>query len=151
LKQGVTTDAARADLARVLQSATWQQGSITPRVESLRDTIVQRPARLLWILLGSSLLVLLAACTNVAGLFLARAQRAQTELAVRGALGAGLPGLLALTVSESLLLSGLGGALGVWFAMVSMKVVLSAGAAFVVAAPRERRRGCIGPGVRVGA
>jgi putative ABC transport system permease protein len=129
LKRGVTAEAAQADLARVLGAATWQQSPITPGIESLRDSIIQRPARLLWLLLGSSLLVLLAACTNVAGLFLIRAQRAQTELAVRGALGAGLSGLVALTVSEALLLSALGGGIGVWLANVSMKVLMNAGAA----------------------
>ena len=134
LKQGVTTAAAGADLARVLQAATWQQAPITPRVELLRDSIVQRPARMLWLLLGSSLLVLLAACTNVASLFLVRAQQAQTELAVRGALGAGLRDLLTLTVTESALLSGLGGGIGVWLATVSTKVVVSAGA--VLSLPR---------------
>ena len=140
LKRGVSSAAARADLARVLShpgesfrgdaaAARWQETHIAPHVQSLRDSIAGPPARLLWLVFGSVLLVLLVACTNVAGLLLVRAERAQTELAVRAALGSGFLGVLALTLSESLLLSGLGGGAGVLLAVASLRGVRSAGAA----------------------
>ena len=140
LKRGVSSEAARADLARVLtnpgesfqgdaSAATWQETHIAPHVQSLRDSIVGPPSQLLWFVFGSVLLVLLVACTNVAGLLLVRAERAQMELAVRAALGSGFMGILALTLSESALLSALGGGAGVLLAVASMRVVRSAGTA----------------------
>ncbi|HSF43348.1 MAG TPA: ABC transporter permease, partial [Thermoanaerobaculia bacterium] len=145
LKRGVSSEAARADLARVLthvgdyvqgdaSPATWQETHIAPHVQSLRDSIVGPPSQLLWFVFGSVLLVLLVACTNVAGLLLVRAERAQTELAVRAALGSGFLGILALTLSESVLLSVLGGGTGVLLAVASMRVVRSAGT--VLSLPR---------------
>ena len=58
------------------------------------------------------LVMLLVACTNVAGLFLVRAESVQLELAVRGALGSGLSGMIAPLLSESVLLSAVGCVLG---------------------------------------
>jgi putative ABC transport system permease protein len=139
LERGVTSEAARADLSRALThlgdyvqgdaSATWREAHIAPHVQPLRDSIVGPVSRLLWFVFGSVLVVLLVACTNVAGLLLARAERAQMELVVRAALGSGLVGLLALTLSESLLLSVLGGGAGVLLAATAMRVVLSTGTA----------------------
>jgi putative ABC transport system permease protein len=144
LKRGVSSEAARADLARVLtnlgayfqgdlqgdaSAGPGQETHIAPHVQSLRDSIVGPPSQLLWFVFGSVLLVLLVACTNVAGLLLVRAERAQMELAVRGALGSGFMGMLALTLSESVLLSVLGGGTGVLLAVASMRVVRSAGTA----------------------
>ncbi|MFL6203289.1 MAG: ABC transporter permease, partial [Thermoanaerobaculia bacterium] len=140
LQRGVSSAAARADLARVLthpgesfqgdaSAATWQGTHIAPHVQSLRDSIVGPPSQLLWFVFGSVLLVLLVACTNVAGLLLVRAERAQLELAVRAALGSGFMEILALTLSESVLLSGLGGGAGVLLAAASMRMVRSAGTA----------------------
>ena len=140
LKRGVSSEAARADLARVLTNlgesfqgdaaaATWQETHIAPHVQSLRDSIVGPLSQLLWFVFGSVLLVLLVACTNVAGLLLVRAERAQMELAVRAALGSGFMGILALTLSESVLLSVLGGGTGVLLAVASMRVVRSTGTA----------------------
>ena len=133
LKRGVSSEAGRSDLARVLtgdaSAATRQETHIAPHVQSLRDSIVGPPSQLLWFVFGSVLLVFLVACTNVAGLLLVRAERAQMELAVRAALGSGFMGMLALTLSESVLLSGLGGGTGVLLAVASMRVVRSAGTA----------------------
>lgn len=140
LKRGVSSAGARADLARVLanpgesfrgdaSAARWQETHIAPHVQSLRDSIVGPPARLLWFVFGSVLLVLLVACTNVAGLLLVRAERAQRELAVRAALGSGFLGVLALSLSESLLLSALGGGTGVLLAVASLRGVRSTGTA----------------------
>jgi predicted permease len=140
LRPGVSPEAARADLARALahlgdhvqggaSPETWQGARITPHVQSLRDSVVGPVSHLLWFVFGSVLLVLLGACTNVAGLLLLRAERAQMELAVRAALGSGLMGMVALTLSESVLLSVLGGAAGVLLASAAMEVVLSTGTA----------------------
>jgi predicted permease len=141
LREGVSTERARTDMARVLtrlpdefagdaSAAVLAQAHVVPNVESLRDSIVGPVARLIWMLLASVLLVLVIACANVASLFLLRAEHAQVELAVRGALGSGVRGLMALSLSESVLLSALGGALGVLLAVVGVRAAVHAGDAW---------------------
>jgi len=137
LKRGVSMASAQADLARVLggsSSPTSTQSQLTPQVQSLQDSIVGPVSHLLWLAFGGVLLVLLVASTNVAGLFLVRAARMQLDLAVRGALGSGLGGMLALTLSESLLLSAVAGSAGVWLAVLATSAARSTGS--VLSLPR---------------
>jgi putative ABC transport system permease protein len=84
---------------------TWAQ--------PLRDYVVGRDERSLLVLGGAVLLVLLIACVNVTNLLLVRAETRRRELAVRYSLGARRSGLLAMFLSEGLVLSAAGGILGV--------------------------------------
>ncbi len=138
LRDGVTIHAAQADLARVLPRlvdlhsdeiprAMWDQLHIQPLVIPMRDAVVGDVSRLLWILLGSVGLVLVIACANVANLFLVRGEGRQLELAVRGALGSGFAGIVAQCLSESFVLAGAGGVLGVLLAAFGVRAATTAG------------------------
>ena len=131
LKDGVTIAAANADLQRMLpQVPVVYPGRLTAaaitatkmrsEAASLRDTVVGSVSKILWVALGAVALLLLLACANVANLFLARAEGRQREFAVRRALGAGRLLLLQTSLGEALVLSAVGGALGIALAAIGV-------------------------------
>ncbi len=134
LKPGVTIEQANADVARMIPlvmerfpmapgftKQMFEEVKIGPKVRPLADDVIGDVGGVLWLLLGTVGIVLLIACANVANLFLVRAESRQQELAIHAALGAGSRRIAWELLSESLMLSLLGGAAGLLLAYAGIR------------------------------
>ena len=114
LKPQMTLAGARADMKLVtsrLKAANPKDNDAT--VVLLSDDVPSQSRLLLIALFGASVCVLLIACTNLAGLLIARSLNRRKELAVRTALGAGRERLIRQLMTESVTLALCGGLLGI--------------------------------------
>lgn len=93
-------------------------------IADLRDQVSPQSRTLVMALLAASVCVLLIACTNLASLLLVRALSRQKELAVRTSLGAGRERPVRQLLTESLLLAGIGGVLGIAGAMAALPLLV---------------------------
>ena len=119
LSEGYTFEEAQAELDVIAASIGNDGGTFdrwTLMVVSSADMVGGDSTRNLWVLFGAVALLLLLACANVANLSLARGLRRGQELAARLALGANRWQLVRLLMAESLIVSGLAGAAGLFFA-----------------------------------
>ena len=127
LKPGVSAQAAQDELAAIhtgLHRADGQERNIVPAVYDLQGEFTWLAGRnlrvTLWLLLGAVAMVLLIACFNVANMLMGQSLVRSREMAVRAALGGGRARLLRQLLAEGLLLSLLGGALGIASAFAAL-------------------------------
>jgi putative ABC transport system permease protein len=128
LRTGVTAEQAEHEMAaiaaRTAQAHPESKGWAV-KVSSLTDTVVGPVRPALLALLAAVGLLLLIACANIANLLLARATARATEVALRAAVGASRGRIVRQLLVESLLLSLVGGALGVVIAHGGLEALLA--------------------------
>jgi predicted permease len=141
LKPGVTLQKATADLERLLpvvartfpppaglSASDFQSMHYSLNLIPLKDEVVGNVQNVLWILLASTILVLLVACANVANLLIIRVEGRHHEFAIRYAIGAARKGISADILFESSLLGLAGSLIGLQLALGAMRVIVGLGA-----------------------
>jgi predicted permease len=123
MKPGVSLEEAQAELSTIAAALATthpvDQG-IGVMVRRVSDTRVGELRPMLTLLMGAVSLILLIACVKLANLVMARNSARQRELAVRAALGAGRSELIRQLLAETLLLSLMGGAVGLTLAQIGL-------------------------------
>ena len=131
IRPGVAWQEAQSEfsvIARQLETEHPESKNLPDiRVVPLYTQTTGRVRLSLIVLFGSVVLMLLIACTNVANLLLARGSAREREFSVRRALGAGRGTLAAQLLTESLVLSIAGGALGLALAAAALKALIALG------------------------
>ncbi|HUQ79720.1 MAG TPA: ABC transporter permease, partial [Gemmatimonadaceae bacterium] len=126
LAPGVSLAQAQSEMSAIakrLETELEENKENGVRIASLTDVFVGSYKSRLFILLGAVGFVLLIACVNVANLLLARGAARGKEIAIRAALGAGRGRVLRQLFTESMVLGGLGGAIGLALAFWSVRLL----------------------------
>ena len=120
LNAGVSLSQAQAEAstvaAQLAQAYPKENVGRTARVESFRELTIQNIRPALWLLFAAVGVILLIACANLANLLLARGLVRHREIAVRAAMGASRWRLIRQLLTETTLISVLGGGVGIFVA-----------------------------------
>jgi len=130
LRTGISLEQARAEMDVIgkrleEQNPTFNAGFGVNIFPVYVEDVGKDLRRNLLVLLSAVGLILLIACANLANLVLTRAMAQQKELAIRKALGASRSELIAQMITESLILSSMGGLLGLLVARWGIKAILA--------------------------
>ena len=130
IKPGVTVAAAKSQLGQaatefreMFPTALGRQATFG--LDPMQDIIVRNVRGSLWVLVGAVTFVLLIACANVANLLLVRATVRRREIAIRAAMGAGRARITRQLLTESVVLSMIGGVLGLGLGMAGIRALLA--------------------------
>lgn len=139
LKPGVTLQEASTDLARLVPIANrsfpppqgfsldlFEKANVGIYLLPLKDDVVGDIGSVVWVLMASIAMVLLAACANVANLLLVRVEGRRQELAIRSALGADRKNIIAGLLLESLIVGCSGSAIGLGLAFGALGILVDA-------------------------
>jgi predicted permease len=140
MRPGVTLDQANADLTRLLPVVLrvfppfegfsidfYQAAHYAPSLKPLKQEVIGNVQSVLWVLMGSTILVFLIACANVTNLLIVRTEGRHHEFAIRYAIGASRRSISAEIISESGFLGLVGSLIGLALAVVTIRLVATIG------------------------